>query len=283
VPPAEWLGKTPTELWPSEDADVQERALESALRGGVVDILEEWHGPRAVEHLHSLYFPIQREGRAPMAGSVSIDVSPLIEAQAEARQTAERLRQTLDGTVLAMSHVVETRDPYTAGHERRVAELVVAIGAEMGLSGEDLEGVRVAALIHDIGKIAVPAEILTRPGRLSKDEFRLIMQHPEAGHDIVAGIDFGRPVAEMILQHHERLDGSGYPAGLSGDEIMPAARILAAADVVEAMASHRPYRPSMGVPAALDEIRSGAGTRYDADVSAACLAVFEQRGFAFTT
>ena len=281
VPPDEWLGKTPSELWPSEDAEIEEQALQRALRGEVVDILEEWHGPRGVEHLHSLYFPIQREGQATLAGSVSIDVSPVMEAQEEARLTAERLRQTLEGTVLAMSHVVETRDPYTAGHERRVAELAMAIAREMGLSGDELEGLRVAALIHDIGKIAVPAEILTRPGRLSRDEFRLVMQHSQAGYDIVAGIHFGRPVAEVILQHHERLDGSGYPAGLAGDQMLAEARILAVADVVEAMASHRPYRPSMGVAAALAEIRDGAGKRYDADVAEACMRLFEQRGFAF--
>ncbi len=281
IPPDEWLGKTPSELWPSEDAEIEEQALQRALRGEVVDILEEWHGPRGVEHLHSLYFPIQREGQATLAGSVSIDVSPVMEAQEEARLTAERLRQTLEGTVLAMSHVVETRDPYTAGHERRVAELAMAIAREMGLSGDELEGLRVAALIHDIGKIAVPAEILTRPGRLSRDEFRLVMQHSQAGYDIVAGIHFGRPVAEVILQHHERLDGSGYPAGLAGDQMLAEARILAVADVVEAMASHRPYRPSMGVAAALAEIRDGAGKLYDADVAEACMRLFEQRGFAF--
>jgi putative nucleotidyltransferase with HDIG domain len=181
-----------------------------------------------------------------------------------------------------MSLVVETRDPYTAGHERRVAELAVAIAAEMGMPPDELHGLRLAALIHDIGKIAVPAEILAKPGRLSDVEFNLIRQHPASGFDILEVIDFGRPVAEFVLQHHERLDGSGYPRGLAGDQVLPEARIIAVADVVEAMSSHRPYRAALGLDAALDEVCGQAGVKYDAAVVAACVRLFREQDFALT-
>src|SRR5450756_968866 len=221
-------------------------------------------------------------GRTIGVASLIQDVTEQVEAQEEVRRQAEQLRRTVEGAVLAMSHVVETRDPYTAGHERRVAELATAIAGEVGMDGEELTALRHAGLIHDIGKIAVPAEILAKPGRLSEVEFNLIQQHPATGFDILAAIDFGRPVAEMVLQHHERLDGSGYPRGLSGEDILPEARILAVADVVEAMSSHRPYRAALGMEAALAEIREHAGVKYDADVVAACVRLVEEQGFQFT-
>jgi putative nucleotidyltransferase with HDIG domain len=221
-------------------------------------------------------------GRTIGVASLIQDVTEQVEAQEEVRRQAEQLRRTVEGAVLAMSHVVETRDPYTAGHERRVAELATAIAGEMGMDGEELDALRHAGLIHDIGKIAVPAEILAKPGRLSEVEFNLIKQHPASGFDILEVIDFGRPVAEIVLQHHERLDGSGYPRGLSGEDILPEARILAVADVVEAMSSHRPYRAALGMEAALAEIREPAGVKYDADVVAACVRLVEEQGFQFT-
>jgi HD-GYP domain-containing protein (c-di-GMP phosphodiesterase class II) len=181
-----------------------------------------------------------------------------------------------------MGALVEMRDPYTAGHERRCAELVVAIAHQLELDEDDVELLDLTARMHDIGQISVPAEILTRPGRLSQNEFTLIKAHPQVAHDILASIDFGRPVAEVILQHHERLDGSGYPRGLAGEGILLEARILAVADVVEAMSSHRPYRAALGVEAALAEISAGAGTLYDARVVAACEQVF-RAGFSFAS
>jgi putative nucleotidyltransferase with HDIG domain len=179
--------------------------------------------------------------------------------------------------------VVETRDPYTAGHERRVSELATAIAGEMSVEGEELAALRLAGLIHDIGKIAVPSEILSKPGRLSQIELDLIKQHPASGYDILDAIDFGLPVAEIVLQHHERLDGSGYPRALTGESIRPGALILAVADVVEAMSSHRPYRPALGIAAALAEVKEHAGEKYDADVVAACVGLFEEQGFQFST
>jgi HD-GYP domain-containing protein (c-di-GMP phosphodiesterase class II) len=211
-----------------------------------------------------------------------IDIGERKAAEQEIRRQSEQLRRTLEGAVVAMSNVVEARDPYTAGHERRVAELAMAIGGELGMAGEELDALRLAGTIHDVGKIAVPAEILSKPGRLSIVEFELIKQHPESGHDILSAIDFGRPVAEMVLQHHERLDGSGYPRALTAADIPPEARILAVADVVEAMSSHRPYRPALGMDAALAEVREHAGVKYDSEVVAACVRLVEEQGFQFT-
>jgi PAS domain S-box-containing protein/putative nucleotidyltransferase with HDIG domain len=226
--------------------------------------------------------PTYEQGRLAGAVVTFADITERKRAEEDVRRQAEQLRRTVEGAVLAMSHVVETRDPYTAGHERRVAELATAIAEDMGMDGEELDALRHAGLIHDVGKIAVPAEILAKPGRLSEVEFNLIKQHPASGFDILAAIDFGRPVAEIVLQHHERLDGSGYPRGLSGADILPEARILAVADVVEAMSSHRPYRAALGMEAALAEIREHAGVKYDADVAAACVRLVEEQGFQFT-
>ncbi|MHB1446544.1 MAG: HD domain-containing phosphohydrolase [Acidimicrobiales bacterium] len=171
----------------------------------------------------------------------------------------------------AIANMVEIRDPYTAGHQREVARLAGAIAREMGVDEEDIKGIEVAATLHDIGKIAVPSEILNRPGRLSRAEFELIKVHSEVGSDIVAKVPFPWPVAEMILQHHERLDGSGYPNGLSGGNVLLGSRILAVADVISAMAAHRPYRPGLGVGPALAEIETHRGLLYDPDAVDACL------------
>jgi PAS domain S-box-containing protein/putative nucleotidyltransferase with HDIG domain len=193
-----------------------------------------------------------------------------------------QLRKELEGTVQAVSSMVEMRDPYTAGHERRVAELADAIAAEMGLPEEQARGIRLAGTIHDLGKIQIPAEILSKPGRLTEVEFKLIRQHPETGYEILKNIEFPWPIAQAVLQHHERLDGSGYPHGIKGDAILLEARILAVSDVVEAMASHRPYRPGLGLPAAMQEVRQHRGTYYDPDVVDACVRLFEEKGYTLT-
>jgi putative nucleotidyltransferase with HDIG domain len=172
---------------------------------------------------------------------------------------------------------MEMRDPYTAGHQSRVAEIAVAIGREMGWPEERLHGLRVAALVHDIGKISIPTEILTRQGRLTPIERLLIRDHPETGHTILKGIPFAWPIAEIVRQHHEKLDGSGYPFGLAGDAILPEARILTVADIVEAMASDRPYRRAISVDKVLEELQSQAGTLLDAEVVRACVALARAR------
>lgn len=193
----------------------------------------------------------------------------------------EKLTRTIDGIIRAMALTVEVRDPYTAGHQRRVAQLAGATAAEMGLSSDEVRRVSVAAELHDLGKISIPVEILCKPGLLSESEFALIRMHPRAAYDILSGIEFPWPIAEVVLQHHERLDGSGYPSGLRGDAILPDARIIGVADVLEAMTSHRPYRPAPGVDKALAEIKQGSGIMYDPDVVCACRRLFEQNGFSF--
>ena len=208
------------------------------------------------------------------------DITERRQTLEDLRLSAARLTHTVEGAVEAMGAMVAARDPYTGGHEKRMTQLAVAVGEEMGMAPSAVEGLRLAGLVHDIGKLSVPAEILTKPSRLSPIEFELIKGHAAAAYEILRSIDFEWPVADFVVQHHERQDGSGYPAGLKADEILPEARILAVADVVEAMASHRPYRAALGVEAALDEVHSGAGTRYDGDVVAACERVF-QRGFVF--
>lgn len=202
-------------------------------------------------------------------------------AMEENRRNAARMQKALLETVEAIGSALEKRDPYTAGHQRQVAKLAHAIAQEMHLPQEAVEGIYMGSLIHDVGKIYVPAEILSRPGKLSDAEFNLIKAHPQVGYDIIKGIEFPWPVAKMILQHHERLNGSGYPQGLKGDEISPEARILAVADVVEAMASHRPYRPSLGLDTALEEISRNRGMLYDPQAVDICLHLFREKGFRF--
>jgi putative nucleotidyltransferase with HDIG domain len=191
----------------------------------------------------------------------------------------QRLNSAMMHTIEAVSIALEKRDPYTAGHQKRVAALSIAIAQEMGFSEDRIEGIRLGSMVHDIGKISVPAEILNRPGRLSPDEFGIIKAHPEAGYDILKGVDFPWPIAQMIIQHHERMDGTGYPYGLKGEEIAEEARILAVADVVEAITSHRPYRPSLGTKTALEEIEHGRGSAYDPAVVDACIRLFREKGF----
>lgn len=198
------------------------------------------------------------------------------------RKKAEfKWRQALDGAILSLAKTLEMRDPYTAGHQQRVADLSCRIAGEMGMSRERIEGMKVAGLIHDIGKISIPAEILSKPGRLTETEFALIKSHPQVAYDILKNINFPWPVAEIVYQHHEYLDGSGYPRGLPADRILLEARILTVADVVEAMASNRPYRPALGIDIALEEINKGSGSRFDAAVVEACLHLFRNKGFSF--
>lgn len=196
----------------------------------------------------------------------------------ELRQSFCLLKRSLEDAISVLSRALEMRDPYTAGHQKRVTQLACMIGIEMGLDNEMMDGIRLAGLVHDIGKINVPSEILTKPGRLSRIEHDLIRIHPEAGFDILKDIEFPWPIAEIVRQHHERMDGSGYPQGLTGDAIRIEARIIAVADVIDAMASHRPYRPAMGLEKALDEVEGKKGTLYDRDIVEACARVLERNG-----
>jgi len=199
----------------------------------------------------------------------------------ERKQAEERLKKTMDATIQTMSKIIEVKDPYTAGHQQRVSQLTTAIAKELNLSQDKIEGIRVASLIHDIGKISVPTEILSKSIALSDIEFSLIKEHSQVGYDILKSIDFSHPVAQIVLQHHERINGTGYPNNLKGDEILLEARILGVADVVEAMSSHRPYRPSLGIDAALEEISKNRGILYDPEVVDVCLRLFKEKGFKF--
>jgi putative nucleotidyltransferase with HDIG domain len=203
------------------------------------------------------------------------------QTQEELQRTSDALRKMLGGTIQAIAATVETRDPYTAGHQRQVADLARAIATEMGLSKERIEGIRMAAVIHDIGKVAVPTGILNKPIQLSEHEFGIIKDHPRTGYAILKTVEFPWPIAQIILQHHERMDGSGYPQGLSGEDVFLEARILAVADVVEAMSSHRPYRPALGIDKALGEISQNRGVLYDDEVVEACLKLFAEEEFEF--
>lgn len=212
---------------------------------------------------------------------IARDISARKAIEEERKATTEKLRKSLAGTIEVISIMLETRDPYTAGHQRRVSKLARSIARAMGLPGDAVDTVRMAANIHDIGKISVPAEILAKPTNLSDVEMEFIRMHPRTGYEILKVADLPAPIAEMVLQHHEKLDGSGYPQGLRNGEILLEAQILAVADVVEAMASHRPYRPAVGIGAALDEIERNKGVLYHPEVASTCLVLFRERGFLF--
>ncbi len=202
-----------------------------------------------------------------------------LRTRAEHEQHATVLRQSLEQSVQTIAATVEARDPYTAGHQRRVGDLATAIAQAMGLPEEQIHGIHLAAIIHDLGKIHIPAEILSKPGRLNELEYLMIKTHPQEGYDILKDVKFPWPIADMVLQHHERLDGSGYPQGLKGDQIILGARILGVSDLVEAMSSHRPYRPGLGIEAALGEIIRGRGTLFDPQVADACVALFREHNY----
>jgi len=217
-------------------------------------------------------------GKLAIIGVVQ-DISEKKRAEEEIRRYIVQLKTTLDATIEVVEIISEMRDPYTAGHERRVAQVAVAIAAELGWDAHHQEGLKVACNLHDVGKITVPAEILSKPSKLSSIEYALVQEHVQAGYDVLKGVAFPWPVAQVVLQHHERMDGSGYPQGLKGESILLEARILAVADVVEAMSSHRPYRPGLDIEAALEEIERNRGVKYDAKVVDACLKIFREQGY----
>ncbi len=216
-----------------------------------------------------------------LIGSVLVlrDITDRMMNETILRENYNQMKKTMSGIIQVIAQTVEKRDPYTAGHQRRVADLSRQIGYEMNLARNVIEGIRMAGLIHDLGKISVPAEILSKPGKMSQIELNLIKSHSETGYDILKSIDFPWPVADIVYQHHERLDGSGYPRGIKGDDILLEARIIAVADVVEAMASHRPYRAALGIDEALAEIIKNSGKIYDSEVVDACVNIFRVKKY----
>jgi PAS domain S-box-containing protein/putative nucleotidyltransferase with HDIG domain len=266
----EHLGRTVPELWPDlwpQLEDVYRRALTGEAICNLDVTTPGLDDPEHPRHWLASYYPVSIDDDIIGVGNVVIEITELKEA-------VDTIAHNLAAMVDTIARTVECRDPYTAGHQRRVADIAAVIGEEMGLDPSTVEGIRTAASIHDIGKISIPAEILSRPGQLSAPEFELIKQHAEAGYNIVAGVDFPWPVAEMIRQHHERMDGSGYPRGLQGEEILLGARVIAVADVVEARTAHRPYRPGHGVYVALNQIAHDRGTLLDDRAVEACLRAF---------
>jgi PAS domain S-box-containing protein len=223
--------------------------------------------PGLTRYWATSFYPVSRHGRTLGVGLLVTDVTTRKESEAQFRELTR-------ATVAALAATVETRDPYTAGHQRRVSQLASSVAAEMGLDRDTTYGIELTASIHDIGKIGVPAEILIRPGPLRPPQFELIKEHSQAGSDIIAGISFPWPVAEMVAQHHERFDGSGYPRGLRGRQILVGASIIAAADALDAMTSYRPYRPALGGEKAMEQLAAGRRTQFDPDVVDVCLELF---------
>ncbi|MGD9613552.1 MAG: HD domain-containing phosphohydrolase [Kiritimatiellia bacterium] len=231
--------------------------------------------------IRAINIGVDRYVTKPVNTETLLDVLARSSREKLQKRELERARHavvdTLQQTIAVLSRAIEMRDPYTDGHQKRVSLLAVAIAEELGMPPDQVMGVRLGSLVHDLGKIHVPAEILTSPRKLSKTEFDIIKTHPQVGHDILADTPFPWPVARMVLEHHERLDGSGYPNGLARQDISLEARIIGVADVIEAMTSHRPYRPAVGIEPAIAEIRANRGRLYDPDVVDACLRVLERK------
>ena len=273
----DYLGKTNEELGMPEESLVLwnhqfRKAFETAK---LVNFEFDFPSPDGIRNFFSTVVPeFDEEGRVSTLLILASDIT-------DRKESMVKLRKALETTVRTVAVTVETRDPYTAGHQRGVADLSRAIAMELELTSDRIDGIQMAALIHDLGKISVPAEILSKPTKLTELEFGLIKTHSQSGYDILKDIDFPWPIARMILEHHERMDGSGYPRNLRGDDILLESRILAVADVVESMASHRPYRPAMGLNAAIEEIEKNRGTIYDADVVDACLRLIREKRFLF--
>lgn len=277
-PEEDLLGSHFVDLFSGEDR----RRVEEVLRftpNGPQKISENAPLPLNEHHVTLNAVPI--EGQTHTIIIILNNVSERRRAEAQLQQSMVDLKKALLGTIQALALTVERRDPYTAGHQQRVKAIATAIAEQMELDEDAIEGLQMAALIHDIGKIAIPAGILSKPTRLDETEFRLLKTHPQVAHSILSPIYFPWPLAEIVLQHHERMDGSGYPRGLRGEEILMEARILAVADVVEAMGSHRPYRPSLGIDAALEEVRQNKGILYDERVADTCLFLFKEKDFSF--
>ncbi|MBN1270654.1 MAG: PAS domain S-box protein [Candidatus Aminicenantes bacterium] len=283
--PEELLGQNTLDYICEEDRHRIEKMLTELIaeRQGWTNLIVRWQNKNGeLRWLESNGAPvIDSKGQLVGYQGADRDITERKQAEEERIRNTQELLSAMEATIEAMALTVDMRDPFTAGHQRRVTELAVAIAKEMDLSEELIQGINMAGIVHDIGKMQVPAEILSKPGRLTDLEFSLIKNHPSAGYEIMKNIEFPWPVAKTILQHHERMDGSGYPNSISGVNILLEARILSVADVVEAMASHRPYRPALGIDKALEEISEKKGILYDSGAVDACLKIFRDKGFKF--
>ncbi len=268
-------GKTLHQVMPYEFAEKQtEKSKEAMEKREIVYYEIEKQG----WYFQNYYIPVSTFDNQKTYQIISRDFTEVKQTQNKLEKTLDKLNKAVQATVRALSLTLEQRDAFTAGHQERVARLACIIARELELEEERIQGLYFAGLVHDIGKISVPSEILSKPTRLSDIEFSLIKQHPQVGFEILKDIEFPWPIADVVLQHHERIDGSGYPNGLSGNQIMKKAKILAVADVVEAMTSHRPYRPGLGLNVALEEVEKNRGTLYDQDTVEVCLKLFREKG-----
>ena len=284
IPIKDIVGKTTEELFPKEQAEKMRKDDKEVIISGKPkrDIIESYDTPEGARWSLTDKIPYRdKKGKITGVISLSKDITVQRKSEEELKQSYQRLKKTLDASIDTMSRMIEAKDPYTSGHQHRVCQLAVSLARELGLSPDKIEGIRIASLIHDIGKIGLPTEILSKPGKLYDIEFSLIKDHSRIGYDILKAIDFSYPVANIVLQHHERLDGSGYPNNLKGDKILLEAKIIGIADVVEAMSSFRPYRPAKGIDAALEEITQNRGILYDPEVVDVCLKLFQEKGFKF--
>jgi HD-GYP domain-containing protein (c-di-GMP phosphodiesterase class II) len=246
------------------------------------DIIQPYTTPDGIRWLITDKIPYKdKKGKVTGVIGLSKDITVQRKSEKKLEQSYQKLKKTMDSTIDTMSNMIEAKDPYTSGHQHRVCQLAVRIAQEMKLPEDKIEGIRIVSLIHDIGKIGLPTEILSKPTKLSDIEFGLIKEHSQIGYNILKSIDFPYPVASIVLQHHERLDGSGYPQGLKSEDILQEAKIIGAADVVEAMSSHRPYRPALGIDKALEEISKNRGILYDPKAVDVCLKLFKEEEFKF--
>ena len=278
------VGKTTEELFPKEQAEKMRKDDREVIVSGKPkrDIIQPYTTPDGIRWLITDKIPYKdKKGKVTGVIGLSKDITVQRKAEQELKLTYQKLKKTMDATIDTMSRIIEAKDPYTSGHQHRICQLAVPLARDLGLSPDKIEGIRIVSLIHDIGKIGLPTEILSKPTKLSDIEFGLIKEHSQIGYNILKFIDFSYPIAQIILQHHERLNGSGYPNHLKGNKIFLEACILGVADVVEAMSSHRPYRPALGVDKALEEISKNRGILYDPKAVDVCLKLFKEEEFKF--
>ena len=282
---AQFIGKRVYDLAPSDLADKYCKMDEELFRDTGIQTYESsvvyGDGSRHEVIFDKATYTNSSNELSGLVGVIT-DITEHKKVERELKNSTEKLQNMVEQIIGAMAMISETRDMYTAGHQNRVAQLGVAIARQMRLSDNEVKSVQVAGLLHDIGKIAVPSEILTKPGKLGIHEWGIVREHVATGYNILKKIDFPWPIADIVYQHHERMDGSGYPRGIKGQELLLQSKIIMVADVVEAMSSHRPYRASLGIVKAIIEINFNRGNLYDDDVVSACIRVF-QEGFHYTT